>query len=150
MLTQSLKNLTLTNTVQSVIRARLDRLDHHSRESLRLASVIGREFAHRILEQLSSSKDSLTQSLEDLKVLELIQQIRVIPEAEYMFKHVITQEVTYETLLKQRRKELHGLVGQATGVVGREPAAVQPPVAPETPPSPRMSSTSMPSPPPVV
>ena len=48
-----------------------------------------------------------------MKNLELIQQIRVIPEAEYLFKHVITQEVTYETLLKQKRKELHGLVGQA-------------------------------------
>jgi len=42
-----------------------------------------------------------------------MQQIRVVPEAEYLFKHVITQEVTYETLLKQNRKELHGLVGQA-------------------------------------
>jgi class 3 adenylate cyclase/tetratricopeptide (TPR) repeat protein len=112
-LTQSLEHLSLPNTVQAVIRARLDRLDHFSRESLRLASVIGREFAHRILEQISSSKERLSQSLEDLKVLELIQQIRVIPEAEYMFKHVITQEVTYETLLKQKRKELHGLVGQA-------------------------------------
>jgi len=112
-LTQSLEHLSLPNTVQSVIRARLDRLDHFSRESLRYASVIGREFAHRILEQISSSKERLSQSLEELKVLELIQQIRVIPEAEYMFKHTITQEVTYETLLKQKRKELHGLVGQA-------------------------------------
>ncbi len=48
-----------------------------------------------------------------MKNLELIQQIRVVPEAEYLFKHVITQEVTYETLLKQKRKDLHGLVGQA-------------------------------------
>jgi class 3 adenylate cyclase len=112
-LTQSVESLSLPNTVQSVIRARLDRLDRYSRESLRLASVIGREFAHRILEQISSSKDRLARSLEDLKILELIQQIRVIPEAEYMFKHVITQEVTYETLLLQKRKELHGVVGLA-------------------------------------
>ena len=112
-LSQSPEHLMLPDTVQSVIRARLDRLDHFSRESLRLASVIGREFAQRILEQISSSKGQLSQSLEELKILEMIQQIRVIPEAEYMFKHVITQEVTYETLLHQKRKELHGLVGQA-------------------------------------
>jgi predicted ATPase len=112
-LSQSLEHLMLPDTVQSVIRARLDRLDHFSRESLRLASVIGREFAQRILEQISSSKDQLSRSLEELKVLEMIQQIRVIPEAEYMFKHVITQEVTYETLLRQNRNELHGLVGKA-------------------------------------
>jgi class 3 adenylate cyclase/tetratricopeptide (TPR) repeat protein len=112
-LTQSIEYLSLPNTVQSVIRARLDRLDRFSRESLRLASVIGREFAHRILERISSSKDRLAKSLEELKILELIQQIRVMPEAEYMFKHVITQEVTYETLLLQKRRELHGLVGLA-------------------------------------
>jgi class 3 adenylate cyclase/tetratricopeptide (TPR) repeat protein len=112
-LSQSLEHLMLPDTVQSVIRARLDRLDHFSRDSLRLASVIGREFAQRILEQISSSGAQLSQSLEDLKVMEMIQQIQVIPEAEYMFKHIITQEVTYETLLHQKRKELHGLVGQA-------------------------------------
>ena len=113
MLTRSLENISLPNTVQAVIRARLDRLDRHSRESLRLASVIGREFTRRILEQISSSGERLSKSLEELKILELIQQIRVIPEAEYMFKHVITQEVTYESLLRRKRKQLHGLVGQA-------------------------------------
>jgi tetratricopeptide (TPR) repeat protein len=112
-LTKSLTNLSFPNTVQAVIRARLDRLDGYTRESLRLASVIGREFARRILEQISDSTERLSESLETLKNLELIQQIRVVPEAEYLFKHVITQEVTYETLLKQKRKELHSLVGQA-------------------------------------
>ncbi len=105
--------LSLPNTVQAVIRARLDRLDRYARESLRLASVIGREFSRRILEQISDSIERLSEALETLKNLELIQQIRVIPEAEYLFKHVITQEVTYDTLLKQKRKELHSLVGRA-------------------------------------
>lgn len=112
-LTRPLNKLRLPDTVQAVIRSRLDRLDQYSRESMRLASVIGREFTRRILEQISNFKEQLSQSLETLKVLELIQQIRVVPEMEYMFKHVITQEVTYETLLHQQRKELHGLVGQA-------------------------------------
>ena len=112
-LTRPLHKLALPDTVQAVIRSRLDRLDQYSRESLRLASVIGREFSRRILEQISTFKEKLTRSLENLKVLELIQQIRVIPEMEYMFKHVITQEVTYQTLLHQHRKELHGRVGQA-------------------------------------
>jgi class 3 adenylate cyclase/tetratricopeptide (TPR) repeat protein len=113
MLTRPLHKLTLPDTVQAVIRSRLDRLDQYSRESMRLASVIGREFTWRILEQISTFKEQLSQSLENLKVLELIQQIQVVPEMEYMFKHIITQEVTYETLLHQQRKELHGLVGQA-------------------------------------
>jgi predicted ATPase/class 3 adenylate cyclase len=113
MLTRPLDKLTLPDTVQAVIRSRLDRLDQYSRESMRFASVIGRQFGLRILEKISTFKEQLSQSLENLKVLELIQQIRVVPEMEYMFKHVITQEVTYETLLHQQRKELHGLVGQA-------------------------------------
>jgi tetratricopeptide (TPR) repeat protein len=112
-MSRSLKHLSLPDTVQAVIRARLDRLDPNSRESLRLASVIGREFARRILERISTSTEQLSQSLETLKVFELIQQIRVVPEAAYLFKHALTQEVTYETLLRQKRKELHGLVAQA-------------------------------------
>ncbi|MGI9570616.1 MAG: tetratricopeptide repeat protein, partial [Desulfobulbia bacterium] len=113
LLTKHLENLSLPNTVQAVIRARLDRLDRYSRESLRLASVIGREFAHRILERISASREQIGQALETLKLLELIQQTQVVPEAAYMFKHVITQEVTYATLLKQKRKELHTAVGKA-------------------------------------
>ena len=113
LLTRSLKNLSLPNTVQAVIRARLDRLDLFSQESLRLASVIGREFERRILEQISASKENLAGALETLKFMELIQQTQVVPEAAYMFKHVITQEVTYETLLIQKRKELHTAVGRA-------------------------------------
>ena len=112
-MTQSLENLSLPNSVQAVIRARLDRLNQYNHEVLRLASVIGREFSHRILEQITTFKEQLSEAIDDLKVSELIQQIRVIPESEYMFKHVITQEVTYETILLKRRKELHGLVGRA-------------------------------------
>ncbi|CAB5131627.1 Adenylate cyclase (EC / Guanylate cyclase (EC [Olavius algarvensis associated proteobacterium Delta 3] len=112
-LTRSLKKLSLPNTVEAVIRSRLDRLDRHSQDSLRLASVIGLEFARRILEQITTSQERLSNSLENLKLLELIQQTQVVPEAEYMFKHAITQEVTYETLLKQKRKELHAIVGRA-------------------------------------
>jgi class 3 adenylate cyclase len=113
-LTRPLEHLTLPDTVQAVIRARLDRLDRYARETLGLASVIGREFARHILERISASRDRLSQSLETLKVLELIQQIRVVPEAAYTFKQVLTQEVTYETLLRQQRRKLHGSVGRAT------------------------------------
>lgn len=112
-LNRPLAKVSIPNTVQAVIRARLDRLDDYTHESLRLASVIGREFTRRVLEKLSTSREQLTQALERLKALDLIQQTKLVPEAEYMFKHVITQEVTYETLLKQKRKDLHCLVGQA-------------------------------------
>jgi tetratricopeptide (TPR) repeat protein len=111
-LTQTLENLALPNTVQAIIRTRLDRLDSNAKEALRLASVIGRVFPQRVLERIYSAQAELSESLEELKTLEVIQQIRVLPEAQYTFKHVLTQTVVYETLLLQRRKELHGSIGR--------------------------------------
>jgi class 3 adenylate cyclase len=112
-LTVSSEELKLPSTVQAVIGSRLDRLDNDHREVLRLASVIGREFGRRLLERAYAGANSLTPLLEALKDQELIQQVRVLPEVAYVFKHVLTQEVVYETLLIERRKELHALVGQA-------------------------------------
>jgi class 3 adenylate cyclase/tetratricopeptide (TPR) repeat protein len=112
-MTRPIEHLNIPSSVQSVIRARMDRLDSYAKESLRLASVIGREFVKRILERVSTSKDRLAESLETLKAFELIQQVQIVPEAAYMFKHVLTQEVAYEGILRKKRKELHRLVGQA-------------------------------------
>ena len=110
-LTKPLENLALPNTVQAVIRSRVDRLEQDEQEILGLASVVGREFSQGILENVLSDPSGLRASLEELTSQELIQRIRVVPEIEYMFKHVFTQEVVYETLLLQRRKQLHALVG---------------------------------------
>lgn len=111
-LTQTLESLILPDTVQAIIRTRLDRLDSNAKEALRLASVIGRVFGQRVLERIYSAQAELSKSLEELKTIEVIQQIRVLPEAQYTFKHVLTQTVVYETLLLQRRKELHGVIGR--------------------------------------
>jgi class 3 adenylate cyclase len=112
-LTHALETLTLPDTVQAILRTRLDRLDPDAKEVVRLASVIGRAFGRRLVERLYAGRAPLSQVLETLKALEMIQQTRVLPEAEYMFTDVLTQEVAYETLLLQRRKVLHGLVGEA-------------------------------------
>jgi predicted ATPase len=112
-LTQSLDKLSLPDTVQAIIRTRLDRLDRNAKETLRMASVIGRVFSQRILERISSAKAALSESLETLKALEMVQQLQVLPEAEYTFRHVLTQTVVYESLLLQRRKEIHGAIGLA-------------------------------------
>jgi class 3 adenylate cyclase/tetratricopeptide (TPR) repeat protein len=112
-LTKSLEDLVLPETVQAIIRTRLDRLDSNTKEALRLASVIGRVFSQRILERIYSARAALSDSLDVLKATEVIQQIRVLPEAEYTFRHVLAQTVAYETLLLKKRKELHGAIGEA-------------------------------------
>jgi tetratricopeptide (TPR) repeat protein len=104
--------LRLPDTVQAVIRARLDRLDRNSRDVLRVASVIGREFGRVLLgEVLGPGADPLT-ALDRLKASGLIQQTAVLPESTYRFRHVLTQEVAYDSLLERQRRSLHEVVGR--------------------------------------
>ncbi len=111
-LTQALETLAIPNKVQAIISARIDRLDPDAKETLQIASVIGRMFERQILEKIYKGKVLLPQVLEKLKALEVIQQTGVFPEAEYWFKHALTKEVVYNSLLLQRRKVLHGHVGR--------------------------------------
>jgi predicted ATPase/class 3 adenylate cyclase len=112
-LTQALEDLTIPDTIQAIISTRLDRLDDDEKEVVRLASVVGKWFSHGVLERLYTGRASLHQVLEKLKALEMIQQTEIFPEAEFRFSHTLTQEVAYESLLFQRRRVLHELVGQA-------------------------------------
>ncbi len=100
-------------TVQGVLRTRMDRLDDESRDILRVASVIGRDFTRGILDDVVECRDALGPSLERLKASGLVQQIAVVPEAAYRFKHVLAQEVAYDSLLEHQRTALHAAVGRA-------------------------------------
>ena len=111
--TGSLVNVQLPDSVQTVIRTRLDRLDRESREVLRHAAVIGPEFDRQLLERTLSDPTPLSRSLENLKGLGLIQQVRVLPEAVYRFTHALTLQVAYDSLLAHQRKQLHEAVGRA-------------------------------------
>jgi serine/threonine protein kinase/tetratricopeptide (TPR) repeat protein/class 3 adenylate cyclase len=104
--------LQLPDTVQAVIRSRLDRLNPDGREVLRVASVIGREFTQRILCDAMGAAEVM-HAIERLKTAGIIQQTRIVPDPVYRFKHVLTQEVTYESLLEHQRKALHLTVGRA-------------------------------------
>jgi tetratricopeptide (TPR) repeat protein len=106
-----LQLLELPDSIQAVIRARLDRLDRHARDVLRLASVVGREFTRTLLERTVTDREMLPQALDRLKAAGLVQQTSVAPEVGYRFKHVLTQEVAYSSLLEHQRRELHGRVG---------------------------------------
>ncbi|HEV2149030.1 MAG TPA: protein kinase [Longimicrobiaceae bacterium] len=106
-----LQMLELPDSIQAVIRARLDRLDRDARDVVRLAAVVGREFTRTLLERTVTDGGTLPQALERLKAAGLVQQTRVAPEAGYRFKHVLTQEVAYSSLLEHQRRELHARVG---------------------------------------
>ena len=103
----------LPMTVQDIIRARIDGLEDPVKRTVQTAAVIGREFGHRLLERISEMAAEVQHYVETLKDLELIHEKRFFPELEYIFKHAVTQDVAYQSLLSQRRKEIHGIIGEA-------------------------------------
>lgn len=109
--------LELPDTVQAIIRMRLDRVDRESRDVVRLAAVVGREFTRTILEHAMPQAGRLPNALQTLKSAGLIQQVRVVPDVLFRFKHVLTQEVAYGSLVEHQCKELHGRVAEAIEVV---------------------------------
>jgi tetratricopeptide (TPR) repeat protein len=100
-------------TVQDIIRARLDRLDEPVKRTAQTASVIGRGFALAVLSRVAERPAEVPHDLDALKRLELVHETRLYPELEYGFKHGVIQDVAYQTLLLQRRRDLHAAIGHA-------------------------------------
>jgi predicted ATPase len=93
--------------------ARLDRLGEDGKRTVQLASVIGRQFLARLLERVAGLTGKLEGLLRELKALEIIYEQGLLPEPAYIFKHAVIQDVAYNSLLLQQRKELHRSVGAA-------------------------------------
>jgi tetratricopeptide (TPR) repeat protein len=105
--TQSISQLEVPDTLQGVIAARIDRLPPGDKYTLQTASVIGRVFQQVVLGYLLQRQQAdvpLEPALGELQQRELI---RWRGDLEYIFKHAITRDVTYNSLLIMRRKELH-------------------------------------------
>ncbi len=103
----------IPNTVQGVLAARMDRLSEDLKRTMQVASVIGRDFAFRLLKSIMELGGELRIHLTNLVGLEILYEKALYPELEYIFKHALTQEVAYESLLKQRRREIHGRIARA-------------------------------------
>jgi tetratricopeptide (TPR) repeat protein len=101
------------DSIHGVLMARLDRLDDEPKHALQMASVIGREFALRLLARVTEIGEGVSTLVSELRALELIYEKAAHPELAYMFKHALTHDVAYESILVQRRKELHRSIGRA-------------------------------------
>jgi class 3 adenylate cyclase/predicted ATPase len=112
-LTKKPSEISVPDTIQGVISARMDRLEEAMKRILQVASVIGRDFAFRILQAISGMQEELKSHLRSLQGLEFIYEKSLFPELEYLFKHALTQEVAYQSLLLKRRKEIHEKIGLA-------------------------------------
>jgi predicted ATPase/DNA-binding SARP family transcriptional activator/class 3 adenylate cyclase len=103
--------LPLPATVHGVIASRIDRLQLAERQVLQLASVIGRIVPRPLLAALAG-QDSLNDRLRILQHAELLRERARLPEAEYIFKHQLTLEATYNSLLHRKRRTLHRRVAE--------------------------------------
>jgi len=112
-LSAKISDIQVPDTIQGIITARMDRLEDNLKRTMQVASVIGKDFAFRILQTITGMREELKSYLLNLQELEFIYEKSLFPELEYLFKHALTQEVAYESLLVKRRKELHDRIGQA-------------------------------------
>jgi class 3 adenylate cyclase/predicted ATPase len=112
--TMNLTGLRIPTTVQGVLAARIDRLPPEEKDLLQTLAVIGKEFSWSLLKQVvDKSEDELHRLLSHLQAAEFIYEQPAFPEVEYTFKHALTQEVAYNSLLQERRLVLHERVAQA-------------------------------------
>ncbi len=112
-LVRAASTIVVPDRVQDVIAARIDRLAEDQKRTVQVASVIGREFTLRLLRRVAETPDSLERALRDLMSLEFIYERLAPSDVEYVFKHALTQDVAYESMLHARRRELHARIGTA-------------------------------------
>ncbi len=98
-------------TVQAILAARIDRLAPEDKRLLQTASVIGKDLPWTLLLAISElGEDDLRRGLARLQAAEFVYEAKLFPDVEYTFKHALTHEVAYGSLLQDRRRAAHGRV----------------------------------------
>src|SRR5215469_16987415 len=113
-LARPLAEIVIPPTVQAVLASRIDRLEPNEKELLHTMAVIGREFPFELIRHLVADPSAnLEHSIGILQAAEFIYEQPAFPDTEYVFKHALTQEVAYNSVLIERRKTLHERAGAA-------------------------------------
>jgi len=113
-LTRSLDQLKIPPTVQAILAARIDRLPTDEKDLLQTLAVLGKEFAlSQLKATVAKSDGELERMLADLQMSEFIYEQPATGDIEYTFKHALTQEVAYNSILIERRKQIHERAAQA-------------------------------------
>jgi class 3 adenylate cyclase/tetratricopeptide (TPR) repeat protein len=113
-LTQVLPTIQVPATVQAVLAARIDRLPPEDKRLLQTAAVIGTEVSLPLLQAIAEApEEALHRSLTHLQAAEFLYETRLFPEHAYTFKHALTHEVAYGSLLQERRRALHARIVEA-------------------------------------
>jgi tetratricopeptide (TPR) repeat protein len=113
-LAKDIQDVAIPSTIQDVIMARVDSLPEGAKELLQTGSVIEREFSYELIKQVASLPEKeLMSNLSALKDSELLYERGIYPQSNYIFKHALTREVVYDSILTKRKKKLHDEIGNA-------------------------------------
>src|SRR5499426_1684576 len=100
-------------TAQAILAARIDRLPPEDKRLLQAASVIGKDVPFALLQTIAdSSEEDLRRALSHLQAAEFLYEASIFPDLEYTFKHALTHEVAYGSVLQDRRRRLHARIVQ--------------------------------------
>jgi predicted ATPase/class 3 adenylate cyclase len=113
-LTKSFNDFKIPPTVQAILAARIDRLPTDEKELLQTLAVTGKEFSLSLVRAVfKKPDDEIRRMLNDLQLAEFIYEQPAVGDIDYTFKHALTQEVAYNSVLIERRKALHESAGHA-------------------------------------
>ncbi len=111
---KDIQTLTIPATIHDVIMARVDSLPGAAKVVLQTGSVIEREFSYELIKRVMGiSELELLSHLSVLKDSELLYERGIFPQSAYIFKHALTQEVVYDSILTKRKNRLHNEIGSA-------------------------------------
>ena len=107
LLTENIKYANIPETIDNVLLSRIDRLDEKTKDLLKTASVIGKNFYYKVLEEAAMTIEEMDSKLEYLKDVQLINERKQKDEVEFLFKHALAQQATYDSIMDKTRKKLH-------------------------------------------
>jgi class 3 adenylate cyclase/tetratricopeptide (TPR) repeat protein len=111
-LSKDIQHVAIPSTIQDVIMARVDSLPEGAKELLQTGSVIEREFSYPLIKRIMNlPEQELLSQLSVLKDSELLYERGIYPQSNYIFKHALTREVIYDSILAKRKKKLHEEIG---------------------------------------
>jgi len=113
-LSKNIQKVMIPSTLQDVIMARVDSLPEAAKEVLQTGSVIEREFSHPLIKRVTGlPEQELLSHLSILKDTELLRERGIYPNSSYVFRHALTREVVYDSILTRRRTRRHEDIGDA-------------------------------------
>jgi class 3 adenylate cyclase/tetratricopeptide (TPR) repeat protein len=125
-LAQAMPTIQVPATVQAVLAARIDRLTPEAKRLLQTAAAIGTEVPLPLLHAIAELPEAALQGcLAHLQAAEFLYETRLFPEHEYTFKHALTHEVAYSSVLQERRRVLHARIVEAMEALAGDRVAEQ-------------------------